>query len=94
LESEGEISQANKEPISVSRRVLSLMLELPDMVDKDRLFNFVIGLQPWAQAEVKRKKVQCLEEVITTIDKLLNYHETKKKGKTQSESKKKTKKGK
>jgi len=36
------------------REYSSLMLELLDMVEKDRLFNFVIGLQPWAQVEVKR----------------------------------------
>jgi len=35
----------------------SLMLELLDMAKKDRFFNFVIGLQPWAQVEVKRQKV-------------------------------------
>jgi len=45
------------EPISVCIGVSSLMLELSDMVEKDMWFNFVIGLKPWAQDEVKRKKV-------------------------------------
>lgn len=35
------------------REFASVVLELPDMVERDKVFNFIIGLRPWAHNEVK-----------------------------------------
>lgn len=32
----------------------SAALELHDMVEKDKVFNFIMGLKPWARNEVRR----------------------------------------
>ena len=32
----------------------SLMLDMKNMLEDDKLFNFMFGLQPWAQLELKR----------------------------------------
>ena len=32
----------------------SLMLDIKNMSEEDKLFNFMSGLQPWAQLELKR----------------------------------------
>ena len=36
------------------REFASVVLELPDMAERDKVFNFIIGLKPWARNEVKR----------------------------------------
>ena len=36
------------------REFSSAVLELPDMAERDKVFNFIIGLKPWACNEVKR----------------------------------------
>lgn len=32
----------------------SLMLYIKNMLEEDKVFNFLSGLQPWAQAELHR----------------------------------------
>ena len=32
----------------------SLILDIKNMSEEDKLFNFMFGLQPWAQLELKR----------------------------------------
>ena len=36
------------------REFASAALELPDMAERDKVFNFIIGLKPWARNEVER----------------------------------------
>lgn len=33
----------------------SLMLDIPEMAEDNKLFNFLTGLQKWAQIEVRRQ---------------------------------------
>lgn len=51
----------------------SLMLDIREMSDEDKLFNFMAGLQPWAQAELRRQAVQNLPAAIAAADRLVDY---------------------
>jgi len=51
----------------------SAILELPDMSERDKLFNFTIGLKPWARDEVKRQGAKTLEEAFAIVDKLIEH---------------------
>jgi len=57
------------------REFSSAVLELPDMAERDKVFNFIIGLKPWACNEVKRKKVKKLEEDFAVVDKLVEHYD-------------------
>ncbi|KAK4380949.1 hypothetical protein Sango_3015800 [Sesamum angolense] len=47
----------------------SLMLDVRDMSEEDKLFNFLSGLQTWAQMELRRQGVKDLPSAIAaTID--------------------------
>jgi len=43
------------------------------MVEKDKVFNFIIGLKPWARNEVKRQKIKTLEEEFAVVDHLVEH---------------------
>ncbi|XP_021753565.1 uncharacterized protein LOC110718935 [Chenopodium quinoa] len=49
------------------------MLEIQDMSEKDRLFNFVRGLKDWAQREIWRQKIDTLAGAIAAAEKLMDY---------------------
>ncbi|KAL4347716.1 hypothetical protein GQ457_17G007680 [Hibiscus cannabinus] len=51
----------------------NLVLEIPDLSDKDSLFNFMDGLQPWAKTELKRRGVQDLADAIAKAESLIDY---------------------
>ncbi|KAL4281386.1 hypothetical protein GQ457_03G039320 [Hibiscus cannabinus] len=51
----------------------NLVLEIPDLSDKDSLFNFMDGLQPWAKTELKRRGVQDLADAIAVAESLIDY---------------------
>jgi len=53
----------------------SAVLELPDMSEKDKVFNFIIGLKPWARNEVKRQKIRTLEEAFAAVDRLVDHYD-------------------
>eukprot|EP00253_Pinus_taeda_P022531 PITA_22531 len=53
----------------------SAVLELPDMAEKDKVFNFIIGLKPWARNEVKRQKIRTLEEAFAAVDRLVDHYD-------------------
>eukprot|EP00253_Pinus_taeda_P027727 PITA_27727 len=53
----------------------SVVLELPDMAEKDKVFNFIIGLMPWADNEVKRQKIRMLEEAFAAVDRLVDHYD-------------------
>lgn len=50
------------------------MLDIKEMSEKDRLFNFVKGLKDWAQREVWRHKVTTLAEAITCAERFMDYN--------------------
>ena len=43
-------------------KFVSMILELHDMVEKENVFKFIIGLKPWARNEVKWQKIKTLQE--------------------------------
>eukprot|EP00253_Pinus_taeda_P003556 PITA_03556 len=72
----------------------SAVLELLDMAEKDKVFNFIIGLKPWACNEVKRQKIRTLEEAFAAVDRLVDqYDETSNEKKKFDKLKEKKKEG-
>ncbi|KAF3780593.1 hypothetical protein EJ110_NYTH38817 [Nymphaea thermarum] len=52
------------------RTYKKLMLDVPRMPEKDKLNWFIIGLQPWAQADVERSDPQTLEQAYVAAERL------------------------
>ena len=53
----------------------SAILELPYMAKRDKVFNLVLGLKPWARNEVKRQKIKTLEEAFAAVDRLVEHYD-------------------
>ena len=51
----------------------SLLLDIQNMSDEDKLHNFISGMQGWAQNELRRQKVQDLPSAIAAADALINF---------------------
>ena len=51
----------------------SLMLNIRNMFDEDELFNFISGLQGWAQTELRRQEVRDLPAVMAITDCLVDF---------------------
>lgn len=49
------------------------MLDIQNMIDEDKLFNFMSGLQAWAQVELRRQGVKDLPSAINAAEGLVNY---------------------
>ncbi|KAL0317364.1 UNVERIFIED_CONTAM: hypothetical protein Sangu_2150700 [Sesamum angustifolium] len=54
----------------------SLMLDVRDMSEEDKLFNFLPGLQTWAQTELRHQVVKNLPSAIAAIDRLVDFRVT------------------
>lgn len=50
----------------------SLMLDINNMLDEDKLFNFMSGLQSWAQIELQTQAIKDLLAIIATADGLVD----------------------
>ena len=48
----------------------SLMLNIGNMVEEDKLHYFISGLKRWAQRELRRQNVQTLNSAVVAADKL------------------------
>jgi hypothetical protein len=59
------------------------------MSEEDRLFNFMSGLQTWAQAELRRQNVKDLSFAIATADNLVDFKSTTREGYTSASFKSK-----
>jgi len=59
------------------------------MSEEDRLFNFMSGLQTWAQAELRRHNVKDLSSVIDVADSLIDFKSTTREGYTSTSFKSK-----
>ena len=46
----------------------SLILDIKDMSEVDKLFNFMFGLQGWAQKKLRRQGVQDLPTSMVAVD--------------------------
>ncbi|KAK4383415.1 hypothetical protein Sango_2777300 [Sesamum angolense] len=51
----------------------SLMLDVWDMSEEDKLFNFLSGMQTWAKTELRRQGVKDLPSAIATVDRLVDF---------------------
>lgn len=51
----------------------TLMLEIPDMSEKDLFFNFMDGLQNWAELELQRRGVQDLATAMAVAEQLVEF---------------------
>jgi hypothetical protein len=67
----------------------SLILDIENMSEEDRLFNFMSGLQTWAQAELRRQNVKDLSFAIATADNLVDFKSTTREGYTSASFKSK-----
>ncbi|GFS46872.1 hypothetical protein Acr_00g0104510 [Actinidia rufa] len=57
-----------------------LLLEIPDMTEKESLFTFIDGLQSWAKLEVQRRGPQDLATAISIVESLIDFKEGKRNG--------------
>jgi len=51
----------------------TVMLDIRDMSEKDKVFCFVEGLKPWARTKLYEQKVQDLASALATAERLLDY---------------------
>ena len=51
----------------------SIMLDIRNISDEDKLFNFISGLQGWAQIELRRHGVRDLPAAMAAGDCLVDY---------------------
>ena len=58
------------------KELSSLFLEIKDMSEVDKLFNFMSRLQGWAQTELRRQGVQDLPSTMAATDCLFDYKMT------------------
>ena len=49
------------------------MLNIKNMSEEEKLFNFMFGLQPWAQLELKTHAVYDLPAAMSVADALVDY---------------------
>uniref|UniRef100_A0A803N8Q4 RNA-directed DNA polymerase n=1 Tax=Chenopodium quinoa TaxID=63459 RepID=A0A803N8Q4_CHEQI len=55
------------------KQFMSLMLDIGNMSEEDKLFQFMSGLKPWAQTELRRQKVQDLNVAIVAAEALVDW---------------------
>ncbi|XP_038979221.1 uncharacterized protein LOC120109561 [Phoenix dactylifera] len=51
----------------------SLMLDISNMSEEDKLFNFLSGLQPWAQTELRRQAVKDIPSAMAAAEALVDF---------------------
>ncbi|KAL0405981.1 UNVERIFIED_CONTAM: hypothetical protein Slati_3912000, partial [Sesamum latifolium] len=55
------------------KKFSSLMLDVRDMSEEDKLFNFLSGLQTWAQTVLRCQGVKDMPSAIAAADRLVDY---------------------
>ena len=50
-----------------------LLLEIPDVGEKDSLFSFMDGLAGWAKMELQRRGVQTLAQAMQVVESLIEF---------------------
>ena len=53
------------------------MLDIQNMFDEDKLHNFILGMQGWAQNELRRQNVKDLPGAIAAADSLVDFQATR-----------------
>ncbi|CAN6695431.1 unnamed protein product [Malus baccata var. baccata] len=52
---------------------VSLLFEVPNMLEEDKLMYFISGLQNWAKLELQRRHVQTLSDAIAAAESLIEF---------------------
>ncbi|KAM1624981.1 hypothetical protein ACFX2K_023117 [Malus domestica] len=52
---------------------VSLLFEVPNMLEEDKLMYFMNGLQNWAKLELQRRHVQTLSDAIAAAESLIEF---------------------
>ncbi|KNA10652.1 hypothetical protein SOVF_142240 [Spinacia oleracea] len=55
------------------KQLMSLMLDITNMSEEDKLFQFMSGLKPWAQTKLGRQKVEDLNSSIVAAEALIDW---------------------
>ncbi|KAL8125228.1 hypothetical protein AgCh_012780 [Apium graveolens] len=55
------------------KEFISLLLDIKNMSDEDKLFNFLAGLKPWAQVDLGRQAMRDFPNAIVAVDALVDY---------------------
>ena len=55
----------------------SVMLDIQNMSDEDKLHNFISGMQGWAQNEFRRQNVKDMPGAIADADSLIDFQATR-----------------
>jgi len=53
------------------------MLDIKDMSEADKLYNFLSGLQGWAQLELRRQGVRDLPTAMAAADALVDFRQNR-----------------
>ncbi len=61
------------------KKFASIMLDIQDMSEKDKIFSFLEGLKPWARQELQRQGVQDLASAQAAAERLTDYAEDSRK---------------
>lgn len=49
------------------------MFDMREMSEEDKLFNFIVGLQPWAQVELHKQGIKDLSLAVVAADRLVDF---------------------
>lgn len=55
------------------KKFSSLLLDIKNMSNEDKLFNFISGLQLWTQMELRRQAMKDLPVAIAAADDLVDF---------------------
>ncbi|KAE8699135.1 Flowering locus K-like proteiny domain [Hibiscus syriacus] len=55
------------------REFATLMLDIRDMAENDKMFYFLEGLKPWARTEIQRQRVEDVTEAMNAAERLSDY---------------------
>jgi hypothetical protein len=66
-----------------AKQFSSLMLDIEDMLEADKLYNFTTGLQIWAQLELQRQGVRDFPSAMATVDGVVDFQQNKEGGEKQ-----------
>jgi len=53
------------------------MLDIKDMSEANKLYNFMTGLQVWAQLELRIQRVRDLPTAMTVVDSLVDFRKNR-----------------
>jgi hypothetical protein len=73
------------------KQLSSLTLDIKDISEANKLYNFMFGLHMWAQLELRKKGVRDLPSTMAAANALVDYCQNKENGEKQQKPKLKDK---